>query len=50
MNDIIGWLESPEGEEWSRDNHRSIPVILVAMKDDADDLYTGWGNTLVLVA
>ncbi len=39
MSDVIAWLESPEGMEWSRNAHcrpiSSRPAFLVTIKDDA---------------
>lgn len=34
MNEAVKWLESPEGEAWSRSNHFPIPAILAMIKDD----------------
>lgn len=44
MNNIIEWLESPEGEAWSQEVHHlhkfrdddnwAVPRFLVSIKDD----------------
>lgn len=34
MSNIIEWLESPEGEAWSRDQHKASVNILLRVKDD----------------
>jgi hypothetical protein len=42
MRDVIAWLESPEGEEWSRKEHvkpDNNHAHLVAVKTDARDLH-----------
>jgi hypothetical protein len=33
MNEIIEWLDSPEGRQWSREHFRPI-FNLVSVKDD----------------
>jgi hypothetical protein len=33
MSEILRWLESPEGEEWSRAKHRRV-YALISIKDD----------------
>lgn len=35
MSDVVKWLESPEGEYWSRQRHARFPGVLMAIKDDA---------------
>lgn len=33
--DVVSWLESPEGEEWSRKTHRGeFMYALVVLKED----------------
>jgi hypothetical protein len=32
--DVLLWLESPEGEKWSRSRHAPLPFSLVTVKDD----------------
>jgi hypothetical protein len=39
---IIKWLESPEGEYWSRDNHSDVNGILVTIKEDCPDYGIDW--------
>lgn len=41
MQDVIKWLESPEGEDWSHKRHVDdsvdgdrMPIALVTIKDD----------------
>lgn len=40
-NDVVAWLESPEGEEWSRLFHapgyRKRLTLLMVVKDDDED-------------
>lgn len=37
MNEVIEWLNSEEGIEWSSKNHHLVPtVLLVTFKDDGE--------------
>lgn len=36
-SEVRVWLESPDGEEWSRNTHRSI-VSLISVKGDVSDM------------
>lgn len=41
MSDVIEWLESPEGERWSRNIHGRYPKWkLASIVDDIDDSET----------
>src|SRR5215469_5285606 len=37
---VVEWLESPEGEKWSREQHAGTSVILVSIKDD--EFFHAW--------
>lgn len=38
--DVIEWLQSPEGENWSRWVHNRFSSVLVVLKDDEhEDMY-----------
>jgi hypothetical protein len=34
MNDVVKWLESEAGEEWSCKIHENMPITLVSVKTD----------------
>lgn len=41
---VVGWLESPEGEKWSREFHTSddhFSYQLMTVKDDESDVPLG---------
>jgi len=31
---VIEWLESPEGEKWSSENHSHVSILLACIKED----------------
>lgn len=39
--EIIAWLESPAGEQWSRANHHRPGIGLVTLKDDTSPILYG---------
>lgn len=47
MNEVVEWLESPEGEAWSRKHHRPGwfgPRIFFSLKNDIE--YEDWEASL----
>jgi hypothetical protein len=36
MTEVIEWLESPEGEDWSKFVHEPTSYILASIKDDSE--------------
>lgn len=47
---VVEWLESPEGERWSRKTHKltGIAHLLVSVKDDED--YAPYSAGMIWVA
>lgn len=56
MSEVIAWLESPDGEKWSRRIHRNdrhdnlMPALLVTIKDDDSDMVDAMYGRPVWVA
>lgn len=40
MSEVIRWLESPDGENWSRSRHPNRKIPLVSVKEDDSDWAT----------
>jgi hypothetical protein len=36
-NDVVSWLESPEGERWSRRKHGPVTFLVTIKPDDIVD-------------
>jgi hypothetical protein len=37
MNDVREWLDSPDSDEWRRENFARLKPALVTIKDELDD-------------
>jgi hypothetical protein len=50
MTEIVKWLESDEGEDWSKFVHEPVSSILASIKDDEEDNWIIEYSVLLWVA
>jgi hypothetical protein len=53
-DDVVRWLESPEGEQWSDQAHSPVPYVvmnpespLYSIKEDSDTGWAGYSEDLM---